>query len=255
MNSLTAVVITFNEEKNIGRCIRSLSGIVDEIIVVDSLSTDNTCTVARQLGATVFDVAWKGYAAQKNYGNELASQDWILSIDADEELSLQLQQSILEWKRQLPSFARFNRLTSYCGKWIRYSGWYPDAKIRIFHRKMAQWQGDIHEKLVLDTPLDVTFLKGDLLHYSITSISDQIKVIDKYSELAAQEMFVKGRKASYFRILFSPAFKFVRDYFFKRGFLDGYYGFLIAYNSAYSVFLKYARLKFKYVQQKNARHD
>jgi glycosyltransferase involved in cell wall biosynthesis len=256
MNRISAVIITFNEEKNIGRCIDSLSGIADEIVVVDSMSTDKTSQICLEAGVSFHPMEWKGYSGQKNYGNELAKFDWILSIDADEQLSEELRTSILQWKKlEKPDFASFNRLTAFCGKWIRHSGWYPDTKTRIFDRRRAQWQGEIHEQLVFEPAIEVMHLNGDLLHYSVDSLSQQIRVIDKYSELAAEKMFAEGRKVSYLRIIFSPAFKFIRDYFFKRGFLDGYHGFLIAANSSYSVFLKYARLKFKYEQQKYTPHD
>ena len=146
MTKLSVVIITYNEERNIARCLESIKDIADEIVVVDSRSTDGTREICRRYGAKFFPEDWKNYSEQKNHGNRLATNDWILSIDADEEVSGELRRSIVEWKRlDAPVFACFNRLTNYCGKWIRHCGWYPDPKLRIFDATRAKWVGDVHE--------------------------------------------------------------------------------------------------------------
>ena len=242
MRKLSAVIITYNETRNIKRCIASLQGIADEILVVDSFSTDATPSICKGLGVQFHQREWKGYSKQKNYGNGLASNDWILSIDADEALSEELKTSILSEKQggDRVNFS-FNRLTNYCGKWIRHSGWYPDTKIRMFNRTSDDWKGEVHEKLTVD-PGTVKKLKGDLLHYSYHSVSDHVKRTDKYSTLGAQELFENGKRSSFFKLIFNPWLKFNRMYFLRAGFLDGMAGFTIALITAYGTFLKYIKL-------------
>lgn len=244
MRKLSAVIITYNEARNIKRCIASLQEVADEIVVVDSFSTDATPSICKGLGVQFHQREWKGYSKQKNYGNGLASNDWILSIDADEALSEDLRNSILFEKAHSKGFNySFNRLTNYCGKWIRHCGWYPDTKIRMFDRKENDWRGDVHEKLTVD-PFTVKKLKGDLLHYSYHSISDHVLRTDRYSTLGANEMFDAGKKASLFKILFNPWLKFNRMYFLQMGFLDGLSGLTISVVTAYGTFLKYVKLRF-----------
>jgi glycosyltransferase involved in cell wall biosynthesis len=244
MRKLSAVIITYNEARNIKRCISSLQGVADEIVVVDSHSTDATPSICKGLGVQFHQRDWKGYSKQKNYGNGLASNDWILSIDADEALSDELKESILKIKETSKEFNySFNRLTNYCGKWIRNCGWYPDTKIRMFNRTQDDWQGEVHEKLTVD-PNSVKKLKGDLLHYSYHSVSDHVQRIDKYSTLGAEELKANGKRASVFNILFNPWLKFNRMYFLQLGFLDGLEGFTISLITAYGTFLKYIKLSF-----------
>jgi glycosyltransferase involved in cell wall biosynthesis len=242
MRKLTAVIITFNEARNIKRCIASLQGVADEIVVVDSFSTDATPNICKGLGVQFHQREWKGYSKQKNFGNGLASNDWILSVDADEALSEDLKTSIINEKENgsRVNFS-FNRLTNYCGKWIRHSGWYPDAKVRMFDRTQDDWKGEVHEKLTVDST-KVKKLKGDLLHYSYHSVSDHVKRTDKYSTLGAQELFESGKRASIFKLIFNPWLKFNRMYFLRLGFLDGMAGFTIALITAYGTFLKYIKL-------------
>lgn len=241
MQKLTAVIITHNEARNIRRCIESLDGVADEIIVVDSFSTDATPSICKGLGVQFHQREWKGYSLQKNYGNGLASNDHILSIDADEAISDELKKSILEAKNRDGHYNySFNRLTNYCGKWIKHSGWYPDTKIRMFNRVDADWRGTVHEKLTVD-PKTVKKLKGDLLHYSYYEVSEHVAQTDRFATLAAKELQEKGASPSLLKMIFSPCMKFLKFYVLRSGFLDGTAGWKIATISAHGTYLKYAR--------------
>jgi glycosyltransferase involved in cell wall biosynthesis len=242
--SLSAVIIAFNEEKNIARCLDSLCGIADEIVVVNSYSTDNTGAIALSKGARVIEQEFLGYAEQKNFATSQASSNYILSLDADEALSDKLRASITfakaHWQHDGYSMSR---LTNYCGSWIRHGGWYPDKKVRLFDRRLARWRGErLHEGIEIDAKR-CGELAGDLLHYSFYTISDHLKVIDKYTEIQAQELYDKGARAGLSHLLIRPAFKFFRDYIIKAGFLDGFSGYCVAKLSAKATFVKYAKLK------------
>jgi glycosyltransferase involved in cell wall biosynthesis len=246
VKKLSAVIITLNEEKNIARCIRSVIDIADEIIVVDSFSTDKTKDICIELGVKFVQQSWIGYVEQKNFANNLADHDWILSIDADESLSEELHNSIKQVKDQLSENTVYsmNRLTNYCGKWIHHCGWYPDTKIRIFNRKAVRWTGKlIHETLKIPEQFTVNLLKGDLLHFSYYTRDDHYRQIDKFTSLTALEAFENGRKAGIINLFLNPAWKFVRDYLFKAGFLDGKAGFDVCRISAYATYLKYSKLR------------
>jgi glycosyltransferase involved in cell wall biosynthesis len=242
MRKLSAVIITFNEARNIKRCIASLQDVADEIVVIDSFSTDATPSICKGLNVQFHQREWKGYSKQKNYGNGLASNDWILSVDADEALSEELKNAILFEKQNGKGFNySFNRLTNYCGKWIKHSGWYPDTKVKMFNRTVDDWQGEVHEIPTVNLNR-VKKLKGDLLHYSYNSVSDHVKRTDLYSTLGAKELYENGREASMLKLLFNPWLKFHKMYFIKLGFLDGMAGFTIALITAYGTFLKYIKL-------------
>ncbi len=245
MPSLSAVIITFNEEKNIARCIHSLKDIADEVVVVDSFSTDNTVEICRQHGAKVIQRKWDDYSSAKNFGNRQAAHDWIFSIDADEAVSEELKKSILLIKGKGGNY-QFNRLTNYCGKWIRHCGWYPDRKHRLFDRNLWQWEGTIHEKLKSNSNSFVSLLKGDLLHYSYESIEQHERQTEKFTDLSAAELFSRGIHPAIIKQYVSPVIKFFHCYFLKLGFLDGYYGFIICRISAASNFLKYKKLRTLY---------
>lgn len=247
---ISAVIITKNEERNIERCLISLQGIVDEIVVVDSFSTDETENICKKYNVRFCQQEWLGYAKQKNYANLLAAYDMIFSIDADEALSPQLQKSILKIKESGfgGKTGEVNRLINYCGKWIHHSGWYPDKKIRLFNRNDAKWTGEIHETLSFSRSVDPVRLKGELYHYSYYSIEEHIRQADKFTTLVAADDFKKHRKASFISLYIKPRWKFIRDFIFNLGFLDGYYGYTICKISAFATFLKYAKLKQLYKQ-------
>jgi glycosyltransferase involved in cell wall biosynthesis len=244
MNSISVVIITFNEENNIKRCLESILPIADEVIVVDSFSTDRTKEIADHYGAKFFLRTWEGYSSAKNFGNEKATKDWILSLDADEALDEILLNSLKEFKTQIIKDEAFevNRLTNYCGYWVRYCGWYPDRKLRLWRKGEGAWNGVLHEEIVLKKSIKIVPLKGNLLHYSFPSINHHVKTLNSYSDVAAKELAKKNKKIFVlYHLIANPAFTFVRKYFFRLGFLDGYYGFVICVLSATANFLKYAK--------------
>ena len=245
MISISAVIITLNEERNIERCIRSLQNIADEIIVVDSFSTDKTEELCRMPGVRFVQNKFDGYIEQKNFGLSLATQDYILSLDADEELSDVLRKSILEVK-QNPAADGYtmNRLNIYCGRWIKHCGWYPDRKLRLAKKNLSKWGGDNpHDKLMLPTGATVKHLNGDVQHFSFATHAEYIRQQEKFAEISAMSYFKRGKKYSWFELLFSPLVKFLKDYFFNLGFLDGADGWRICTTATRATFLKYKKLR------------
>lgn len=242
MDKISAVIITVNEERRIGRCLDSLAGVVDEVVVVDGYSTDATVSVCQERGARVVREAWRGYAETKNYGNELARHDTILSIDSDEALSPELGRSIREARREPVTLYTCNRLTRYCGHWIRHCGWYPDRKLRLFDRRVAHWQGEIHEILVHDPALPVGHLRGDLLHDSFSSLSDHLRRVNRYSDLAARDFLRQRKSGASWKLWVSPPVKFLKSYVLQRGFQDGFAGFCVCSLSAFDLFLRYVKV-------------
>lgn len=240
---ISGVLITRNEERNLPRALASLA-FCDEIIVVDSGSTDRTLDLAAKLGARVEHRAWSGYADQKNFAAQQASHDWILSLDADEEVSSELAAAIANLRREGPradGYA-FPRRARYLGKWIRHSGWYPDAKVRLFDRRKACWRGDfVHESVTVDGP--VGRLEGDLLHYTCDSFSQHVQTVDRYTTLAAAEMRRRGRRPGLLRLFAGPPWTAFRTYFLKLGFLDGFAGLLIAVMAGFYVFCKNVKIR------------
>jgi glycosyltransferase involved in cell wall biosynthesis len=246
MPQLSVVIITFNEELNIKRCLESVQGIADDIVVVDSFSTDKTETICKEYNLKFIQRKWEGYSETKNFANAEAKYDWILSLDADEALSEDLKNSILEIKKNTTAGTyKFNRLTNYCGTWIKHCGWYPDTKVRIFDRRTSRWEGQIHEQLITSGPAAL-WLKGDCLHYSYYTLDQHYKQSDKFSSLQAQSLFERGKKATVIKLFISPAIKFINDYVFKLGFLDGKAGYIICKISAYTTYLKYKKLRMLY---------
>ncbi len=244
MSELSVVIITFNEEKNIARCLESVKEIADEIVVLDSFSADKTEEICRNYPVKFIQRKWDGYSESKNFANKQAKHNWILSLDADEALSEELKESIekIDLNSTMTAY-EFNRLSNYCGKWIHHSGWYPDTKVRIFNRMRVQWAGEIHEKLVGVDEKKIGFLRGDLFHYSYYSIEEHLKKAEHFSTLSAKAYFQKGRNFSLLKLLINPTYKFIRNYFFKLGFLDGRAGFTICRIMAYETFLKYKKLR------------
>lgn len=243
---ITVVIITHNEERNIGRCLESVKGVADEIIVVDSFSTDSTEEICKSFNVKFVQQEWLGYSGQKNFANSLASNDWILSVDADEELSEKLKESIKELKhKKLPDHnaLSMNRLTNYCGRWIHFCGWYPDRKIRIWNRNVGSWSGEIHEKVVFSKEIRENVLKGDLLHYSFETAQDYENQMFKFAKMRGQQYFENGKKHASFYLKVSPVFAFLQHYIFQLGFLDGKDGYNICRIAYEATKLKYQTLK------------
>lgn len=244
---ISAAIITFNEERNIERCILSLQGVADEIVVVDSFSKDKTIEIAEKLGAKVIQHPFEGHIQQKNYAISCCTYDWVLSLDADEALSEELRISILEVKKELPgSFAKaysFNRRNNYCGQWIKHSGWYPDKKTRLFHKNYALWGGiNPHDKIIVQEKEHTLHLKGDLLHYTYYTVEQHLVQIEKFSTIGAKAYYERGKKSNYVTAFVHAAHLFIRNYIIKFGFLDGKAGLRISFLSAKSTYLKYAKL-------------
>ncbi len=244
MSRISAVIITLNEERNIRRCLDSLMPVVDEVVVMDSYSTDATATICASYPVRLVNHAWEGYAATKNYGNSLASNDMILSIDADEALSPELSASLLRAKEEPMEGKAFsmNRRMNYCGRWIRHGGWYPDTKTRLFDRRNVHWTGKIHETLTLPPDTPVIHLEGDLLHYSFYTPEEHKRQMEKFAELSAEEAVEKGKKAKYLSAYLHSGWKFFRDYIIKAGFLEGCDGLAICKTNAYGVWCKYTKI-------------
>lgn len=248
MVKVSVVVITYNESRNIARCLESVKGIADDIVVVDSFSTDDTAKIARRYSARVIAHRFDGHIEQKNYAIGEALYPHILSLDADEALSDRLYESIQQAKAnwQYDGYY-FNRLTNYCGKWIRHGGWYPDRKLRLFDSRKGEWKGkNPHDKYALEKGSTITHLEGDLLHYSYYSVSEHIRQIDFFSGIKARNLFQSKKKASWFKIYFAPCFRFFSMFILRFGFLDGREGYIIARLSATSTLLKYQKLREMY---------
>ncbi len=241
---ISAVIITYNGVRTIDQCLSSLKGVVSEIIVLDSYSTDGTVEVCRRHGVKLINQEWLGYSATKNLGNSMAQNDWILSIDSDEVLSDELRESVLKLVPQDTEVYAMDRLTNYCGKWIHHSGWYPDWKVRLFNRKHVQWQGEfVHETLDLPPDIKTIRLSGKLLHYSYAYADDHYRRMEKYAQLSAKEKLSKGKKATLLKYWLSPAARFLRTFFWKLGFLDGKAGWDISRRNAWMVRRRYQILK------------
>jgi glycosyltransferase involved in cell wall biosynthesis len=240
MSPLSVVILTFNEERNIGRCLESVRPIADDIIIIDSLSTDATESICLKFGATFIKRPWEGFSPAKNFGNAQARHDHILSLDADEAVSPELQKSIVQMKTGNPAKAyRFNRLNNFAGQWIRHGGWYPDSVTRIFDRQNSKWVGAVHEQLDGFDRSEIKSLPGDCLHYSYYSV-DELRVRSrKYADLGAQKMLSAGKRPKPLNPVLHAATKFIRDYIIRAGFLDGRNGLAIARINAQGTFRKY----------------
>jgi len=245
MAKISAVIITYNEEDFIDKCLKSIDGIADEIIVVDSFSTDSTEEVCKKYDVRFVKHAFEGYRDQKNYALTLASHNHVLSLDADEVLSDKLRESILNIKDKWNYDGYlFNRRNNYCGKWIRHSQWYPDRQLRLFYSKKGEFgKLNIHEKFILSNGGKVGKLKGDILHWPVISHADYTEKLDKYSLIAAREFHLVGKKTTIFTPYLHMTWGFIRSYIINGGFLDGRDGYMICSSSAKSVFRKYSKLR------------
>ena len=245
MDKLSVLIITFNEEKNIEKCLDSVKDVADEIVVVDSFSTDRTEEICKKFDVKFIKQKFLGYIEQKNYAQPHTKFDYILSLDADEALSEELKNSILEEKKKFKyNGYTMNRLTNYCGKWIKHSGWYPDTKLRLFKSDSGKWGGiNPHDKFIQNTKIKTAHLKGNILHYSYYTVEEHLKRVENFSDIAAKALFQSGKKTNIFKIIFSSILKFIRNYFFYRGFLDGRQGYIICKLAARTTYLKYLKLK------------
>ena len=249
MSKLSVVIIANNEEENIGRCIGSVKGIADEIILVDSFSTDQTRELAVSLGARVIQHAFEGHIQQKNWAREHAINPYVLSLDADESLSEQLKSSIAVAKQDFKFDGyTMNRLNFYCGKPVKTCGWYPDKKLRLWNNARGQWAGtNPHDKFELNSGSSITHLAGDILHNTFPTQEAYLSQVEKFATISAGELKSRNIFYLFYKLVFSAPFKFIRNYFFNLGFTEGSMGFTICRNQAREVFLKYYRaIKFKY---------
>jgi len=245
MQALSVVIITFNEARNIERCIASVKSVADEIVVLDSFSTDRTVEIAESMGAIVKQKAFSDYIKQKNTALTFASNNYVLCLDADEALDDNLVSAILDTKMNFSATAySFNRYTCYCGRFIKHGSWYPDKKIRLLDKRFAQWGGiNPHDKIVLNgTEKTVKHLRGNILHFSYYTLDEHVARINKYTSISACSLHENGVRSNWGKILINPFWRFIYGYFIRMGFLDGFYGFVIAINGSYETFQKYVKL-------------
>ncbi len=243
MTKVSACIISYNEEEKIEDCLKSLRGVVDEIIVVDSCSTDKTIEIAAKYTDKIYTQKFLGHIEQKNLAVSKASNDWILSLDCDERLSESLKESIIKC---LPSIDRYDaykmaRKTYYVYRWLNHC-WYPDMKIRLFNRNKAKWGGvNPHDRIVVQSN-KIQIITGDILHYSFDSVSAHIQTLDKFTEIGAQEMIKRGKRVNLFSPFSHALWTFVRMYFIRRGFLDGLAGLVASMLSFMHVYVKYSKV-------------
>ena len=245
MHKLSVVIITYNEEKNLQRCLDSVAEIADEILIVDSHSTDKTAEISRANGARLILHTFEGHVAQKNFALEQASHDLVLSLDADEALDEAAQVDVKAIKKDWQGEAYiFRRRNNYCGKWIRYGGWYPDKKLRLMHKNKGKWNGrNPHDKLEVEATVPIKELNSHILHYTIANRAEHLETVHAFSTYAAEAKFEAGKKSSWLKVFFAPIFKFLKGYVFQLGFLDGGKGLQIAAISAYASYLRYKKLR------------
>lgn len=242
--ALSVIIITKNEELNIQRCLQSVQ-FADEILVVDSGSQDLTVKIAEKMGARVLTQAWMGFGPQKKWATSQAKNDWILSIDADEVVSPELAKEIQTKFMELDPKIGYEmpRKSWFMGRWILHGGWYPDRQLRLYHRGHSNWpEAIVHERVIVSSGL-TSGLDSPLYHYVFKDIGDQIETNNRYSGLLAKADFDKGKRFSFLRMLTKPSIKFLECYLWKRGFMDGFAGYVIARNAAYSIFLRIVKLK------------
>lgn len=245
MIKLSGVIITFNEERNIKRCLESLVGVVDEIVVIDSYSTDKTKEICQTFNVTFIEQKFLGYVEQKNFALKQATNNYIVSLDGDEYLSEELQQSILKLKQNWTHDGYYcNRFNNFCGQWIKHSDWYPNRKLRVFDKREAYWDGHkIHENIAFNSKESkIGFLKGDILHITYQTYSEFNKKTEYFSTLSAEAYFEKDKTSNFLKIVFNPSWAFFKAYFLRLGFLDGINGFVICVQTANITFLKYTKL-------------
>ena len=236
---ISTLIICYNAERTIRKTLNSLAW-SDEIIVVDSFSTDSTPDICKEFDVTFFQKEWQGFGKQRRWGVEQTNNDWIFAIDSDEEISSELKSELLRLKKEgtLSEVYAVPRKVFYMNRWIQHSGWYPDYKKRLFNKHSASWnESELHEKLIYEGV--AIELKGDLNHYTYQNVEDQLERINRYSTIAAKELHSKGIKPSFIKSVFGSIWRFKKIYFLKLGFLDGLAGFTIAVMESYYVMLRY----------------
>jgi glycosyltransferase involved in cell wall biosynthesis len=241
---ISVVIITYNEEDRLEAALSSVEEIASEIIIVDSYSTDDTIKIAKEYTDRVYQRKWTNFSDQKNFANSKASYPWILSLDADEKLSPELKDEIKALMQSEHDYTGFSvpRMVFYLGRWIRHSGWYPDRKIRLFRKDQAHWEGEyVHESLVIEG--NIKKLKGFLYHFTYRNIHDHLDRINLFSDLGARKIYAQNKKSHWYHFVFIPFFRFMKTYFWKLGFLDGFAGFVIAVLHGYAGFVRYAKLR------------
>ena len=254
---LSVVIITLNEEANIRRCLDSVKDIADEILVVDSFSTDATEKICGEYDKVKFvQHEFEGHIEQKNYALSQAAHDHVFSIDADEAITDSLREEIVSIKSSWNADAYFvNRANYYLGKKIRFCGWYPDKKIRLFDKRKAQWSGtNPHDRITMADYSKIIRIHADLNHFSYKTTEEHQVDINKYSTIAAKAAFLKGKKTFLLTLLLYPLFIFIKTYFVQGGIFDGYHGFIISVHNAYYRFLKYLKLRALH-HMKKSHHD
>lgn len=245
MQPLSVSIITFNEEKNIARCLDSVKDIANEIVVIDSNSTDNTESICKQYGVKFYKQSFLGYIEQKNFALDHCKHNIVLCLDADECLSPALIQSIKKAKQTDFQFDAYtmNRCTNFCGRWIKYGTWYPDKKLRLFNKQKGKWGGtNPHDKIEMQTGVKPSFLKGDIYHYSYYTIEEVLTQQNKFTTIQAKAMYEQGKRGNVLKLFLNPLIAFVSGYIFKLGFLNGADGFFIASTVAYNTMVKYYKL-------------
>ena len=250
MPKISACIISFNEERKIDDCLRSLQGVADEIIVVDSLSNDATLAIAKKYTNKIFEQKFLGHVEQKNLAVSKATHDWILSLDCDERLSDELKTAILDVKDNLEEFDAYkmSRKTFYVYRWLNHC-WYPDKKVRLFNKHKARWGGiNPHDKVIVSSD-KIKELRGDILHYSFDTISAHIQTLDKFTEIGAQEIIKRGKRVSLISPFTHASWTFIRMYIIRLGFLDGFAGLVASVLSFVHVFVKYSKVIFYKRQQ------
>ena len=252
MPQISVVIITYNEERNIARCLESVASVADEIVVLDSFSKDRTKEICASYGVKFHEHAFDGHIQQKNRAITYATHPYILSLDADEALDDTLKKSILDAKANWTHDGYYmNRLTNYCGHWVRHCNWYPDTKLRLWDSRKGSWTGiNPHDKYELkEGDRNTKHLKGDILHYSYYSVEDHYKQVEYFTNIASKAFVEAGKKAPLYKLLLNPLAKFMDHYVLHLGFLDGKAGYLISKISAYATYLKYKKIRDIYKTQ------
>jgi glycosyltransferase involved in cell wall biosynthesis len=244
MQKISVVIITKNEEHEIGRCLHSLKGLTDDIVVLDNGSTDNTKNIVREEGARLIEQAWEGFGKTKNKATQFARYDWVLNLDADESLDEELKNSLLDLSLDNENEVFELKFKNFFGKkYLRFGEWGGDKHVRVFNRRRIGWnEARVHEGLLLMPEIKIKKLKGHVLHYTVNTVTEYSNKMFKYASLSAEKYAEQGKKSSWLKVIMAPLFAFLKYYIFKLGFLDGREGFICARMTSYYTFTKYARL-------------